>query len=162
MAKDDDGLIRITEQILRSNPEPMDVSVPAASSSTGQVQPATSSNNPAPSSSALPTQAPSRGTKRDAPTAELPADAQSTEDAMRMLSNFELQYDQRQTNQDADVVSLVKNLRQKLSDDGLLGALDSMQHVDEPEPLQLHPEYYTEVYDTSTGELLPADLVAKG
>ena len=39
---------------------------------------------------------------------------------------------------------------------------DSMQHVFEPEPLQLQPEYYTEVHETSTGELLPSDLVAKG
>ena len=98
----------------------MDLSAPAISSSTRRVQPATSSNTAA-SSSALPAQAPSKGAKRDAPTAELPEDAKddSENDAMRMLSTFELQHDQRQTTQAPDVVSLVKNLRQKLSDDGL-------------------------------------------
>ena len=139
MEKDDDGLRRITEQIIRSNPEPMDVSAPAASSSTGQVQPATSSNTAAPNS-ASPAQAPSRGIKRDAPTAELPEDAKDTSNAMQMLSNLDAQHTEQQTTLDADVVNVVKGLRETLYLNGLLGALDAEQHVDELEPRQLHPE----------------------
>ena len=54
------------------------------------------------------------------------------------------------------------DLRNDLSSHGLLSLMDSEVHVDEPEPLQLYPEYYQEVYDASTGERLPPELVAKG
>lgn len=59
------------------------------------------------------------------------------------------------------VSAILKALRAELIDCRLLGALDVGMTADEPEPLQLHPEWYQHVIDQSTGKPLPPELVAK-
>ena len=59
------------------------------------------------------------------------------------------------------VSAVLKALRAELIDRKLLGALDVGMTADEPEPLQLHPEWYSHVVDQSTGKALNPELVAK-
>ena len=56
------------------------------------------------------------------------------------------------------VRAVLKALRAELIDRRLLGALDVGMTADEPEPLQLHPEWYQHVIDQSTGKALPPEL----
>jgi len=59
------------------------------------------------------------------------------------------------------VKAVLKALRAELIDRRILGALDAGATADEPEPLQLHPEWYQHVVDQSTGKHLPPELVAQ-
>ena len=60
------------------------------------------------------------------------------------------------------VHAVLRALRREQIDRGMLGTIEVGTHVDEPDPWDCHPEYYQEVYDTTSGSLLDPELVAKG
>ena len=58
------------------------------------------------------------------------------------------------------VLAVLRALRKELNEKYHLSPLDSGPHLDEPEPWDIHKEYYNHIYDGITGTKLPPDLVA--
>ena len=60
------------------------------------------------------------------------------------------------------VSEILKGIREDMVEANILGALEVGLHVDDPEPIVTHADWYHHVVDCYTGAPLPPELVAKG
>ena len=58
------------------------------------------------------------------------------------------------------VDAVLRGLREELAACGALSFLEAGPHIDEPDVWAVHPEYYAEIYDTTSGVKLDPALVA--
>ena len=152
MARDDAGQARLTEAFLRQT---------ADVANTARATPAVTGNEASsttPADAANVVAAPA-DTSGDTPMTDDAGSPMHAQAVKRTAADAQLE--DRPDAAQMDLAVLAAWHRELVSK-GLVGALDAGPHVDEPEPLQLHPEWYEEIYDNISGQRLDPALVAKG